>query len=40
MATNRSDVTAYASNELNQYTNILCASAPLRESLLFSRSNN
>jgi RHS repeat-associated protein len=30
-ATNNAEVTAYAANELNQYTNILSASAPPRE---------
>ena len=31
VATNNAEVTSYAANELNQYTNILCASAPQRE---------
>jgi RHS repeat-associated protein len=31
VSTNNAEVTAYMANELNQYTNILSASAPLRE---------
>ena len=31
VSTNNAEVTSYAANELNQYTSILSASAPLRE---------